>query len=423
MRAKVQNVLQCWLYDAFYQHIPADSLKLRNLSKKFAKLYDQKRSKAQRKYRVPPTPSDPAVKKLFPHWSLWHRDGPPPATSAIQNAPKPQAVTVPQIQATQSTVQSEILRPAQGPSQIQGLEAFTMDAATAYHTRAIEIDSKITGQPSTRPEIQIEGGWKMSTKKLINTSTQLFDRPPDSDANDHTPAEPIISPAPLFTSDTIRVDPSIDDAPASSLQFATFAKLQSESLKLNFRSDEELDDDIVFLNTNTPFTTFICGLQGSGKSHSLSVIMENCVIQNPAVGILHRPLAGVVFYFSPFTPLDVGKPCEIAYLAVPSFSPTTSAPPQQNCTRKVTILISRSNLSNMQQVYRKIPSVTVYPLLLKASQLTTKTMLYPMSIQEDNTALYLQIITRILKNMAANNSFNYEKFKAQLALESFTSAQ
>ena len=34
----------------------------------------------------------------------------------------------------------------------------------------------------------------------------------------------------------------------------------------------------IFLNVNTPWSTFICGSQGSGKSYSLSCILENCLI-------------------------------------------------------------------------------------------------------------------------------------------------
>ncbi|KAH9469508.1 hypothetical protein Pst134EA_006800 [Puccinia striiformis f. sp. tritici] len=35
-------------------------------------------------------------------------------------------------------------------------------------------------------------------------------------------------------------------------------------------------DPRLYLNVNTPFSALICGIQGSGKSHSASVILEGC---------------------------------------------------------------------------------------------------------------------------------------------------
>lgn len=39
------------------------------------------------------------------------------------------------------------------------------------------------------------------------------------------------------------------------------------------RQSEDLMDPRVMLNTNIPFSAFICGLQGSGKSHTTSCII------------------------------------------------------------------------------------------------------------------------------------------------------
>jgi hypothetical protein len=36
-------------------------------------------------------------------------------------------------------------------------------------------------------------------------------------------------------------------------------------------------DPRLFLNVNIPFSAFICGLQGSGKSHTMSCILGKCV--------------------------------------------------------------------------------------------------------------------------------------------------
>ncbi len=38
---------------------------------------------------------------------------------------------------------------------------------------------------------------------------------------------------------------------------------------------EDTQDSRLFMNTNVPFSTFICGVQGSGKSHTLACLLGN----------------------------------------------------------------------------------------------------------------------------------------------------
>ncbi|KAK6338575.1 hypothetical protein TWF730_002638 [Orbilia blumenaviensis] len=459
------NMLHCWLYDIFYRHVPAgrqpkvkDIVKQAKNTKRprylsgvpFPAIEERIRDDlvSSLSFRNPPIPGSTAVAQAFPHWTSWHhgRSSTSPAapvatvTPVAPSAPAvPRASFAPNIAYPPQAPTTHLAappgprqyaqrgRPAQTQNPDRPVGAFKTKAhifrSTAYNARAIAIDSGGSSLPFMEAPPRIfEGGWR---DRLIGyNAAAMFDWNPDNVGSTQSSNEAIISTAPLFTSDIIRVDSSVDDAPPGSVQFAIFAKLHSyRDPASTYQYQEELEDDMVFLNTNTPFTTFICGLQGSGKSHSLSVIMENCVIQNPAIGILHRPLAGVVFYFSPFTPLDAGKPCEVAYLAVPCAESTAPVGSYLSRARKVTVLVSRSNLSNMQRVYGKIPGVKVYPLLLKASQLTAKTMLHLMSVQEDNTSLYLQVVTRILRDMAAEGGFNYEKFKSQLSTEPLNASQ
>ncbi|KAE8312120.1 hypothetical protein BDV41DRAFT_539835 [Aspergillus transmontanensis] len=53
-------------------------------------------------------------------------------------------------------------------------------------------------------------------------------------------------------------------------------------------------DPRLYLNVSHPFSTFICGSQGSGKSHTLSCILENCLIPSRA-GRVPSPLTGLSF--------------------------------------------------------------------------------------------------------------------------------
>jgi hypothetical protein len=70
----------------------------------------------------------------------------------------------------------------------------------------------------------------------------------------------------------------------------------------------------LFYNVATPSSTFICGSQGSGKSHTLSCLLENCLLQSSA-NTLPSPLAGIVFHYDTFMSDHTGAACEAAYLS------------------------------------------------------------------------------------------------------------
>lgn len=70
----------------------------------------------------------------------------------------------------------------------------------------------------------------------------------------------------------------------------------------------------LFYNTMAPSSTFICGSQGSGKSHTLSCLLENCLTGSDAAD-LQKPLTALVFHYDAFISDDGGSPCEAAFLA------------------------------------------------------------------------------------------------------------
>lgn len=74
------------------------------------------------------------------------------------------------------------------------------------------------------------------------------------------------------------------------------------------------EDPRLLFNVSSPSSTFICGSQGSGKSHTLSCMLENCLIPSK-IGQLPNPLTGVVFHYDAFISDTVGSPCEAAFLS------------------------------------------------------------------------------------------------------------
>jgi hypothetical protein len=74
------------------------------------------------------------------------------------------------------------------------------------------------------------------------------------------------------------------------------------------------EDPRVFFNIASPSSTFICGSQGSGKSHTLSCLLENALAASDASNLPH-PLTALVFHYDTFISDHGGSPCEAAFLA------------------------------------------------------------------------------------------------------------
>jgi hypothetical protein len=199
----------------------------------------------------------------------------------------------------------------------------------------------------------------------------------------------------------------------------------------------EPSDPRLFLNTNVPFSAFICGLQGSGKSHTMSCILgeyvwrlsqtfangrlENSLIQNPILGSLQRPLSALVFHFGQYTSRLTFRPCEAAFLAYPhpgfrDYAGVTS----------INILVAPSNYCNLSASYTQIPGIKVRPFKLRSKDLNISSMLALMSVdQTDATPLYVGQITRILRDIAAGpaEDFNYSAFKTAVESCRLSNAQ
>ena len=150
-------------------------------------------------------------------------------------------------------------------------------------------------------------------------------------------------------------------------------------------SREISDSDRLFLNVNTPWSAFICGSQGSGKSHTLSCMLENCLKESP-VGELPNPLAVMVFHYDKFTSFSSGQLCEAAYLC------SAGIP--------VRILVSPSNYTAMLHMYSNLPGLSarsprprVVPMLLREEHLNIQRMKSLMAVNEKDgpLPLYMEV--------------------------------
>ena len=198
------------------------------------------------------------------------------------------------------------------------------------------------------------------------------------------------------------------------------------------------DDPRIFVNVSPPWSAFICGSQGSGKSHTLSCILENCLIPSK-LGQLPRPLTGMVFHYDTFTSYGSNQVCEAAYLCSSGIS--------------VRVLVSPTNYWRMKDTYENLPGLpsdTQKPEVIamkfqdKHLDVTRIKNLMAVNEKEGCVPLYIEVrcelfshyqyaphwwkvILRILREMAMESrgasGFDYNVFRRRLDEESFTGQQ
>ncbi|KIP08577.1 hypothetical protein PHLGIDRAFT_44166, partial [Phlebiopsis gigantea 11061_1 CR5-6] len=173
----------------------------------------------------------------------------------------------------------------------------------------------------------------------------------------------------------------------------------------------------LYINTNAPFSALICGVQGSGKSHSTSVLLESCLMSDPSLGTLPAPLTAIVFHFDTAAGGGLVQPCEAAYLAALDTGRGIDATPPA-----VTVLVLPTNLQAMRRVYAPLPSVRVEPLHFSPEDISGERLLAMMKVDENTQMpLYMEAIMSILRSM--ENEFDYTRFRDKLKLQKFSPGQ
>lgn len=142
---------------------------------------------------------------------------------------------------------------------------------------------------------------------------------------------------------------------------------------------------LMYANVSMPWSAFICGSQGSGKSHTLSCLLENALIVSSPAGNVSAPLAGMVVHYDKFTSFSGTQLCEAAYLC------SSNIP--------VRILVSPTNYAAMKKAYENLPglkggsrSLEVVPMYLSHKHLTITMMKTLMGIGTGkDQPLYIEV--------------------------------
>ncbi|KZP24570.1 hypothetical protein FIBSPDRAFT_929773 [Athelia psychrophila] len=162
---------------------------------------------------------------------------------------------------------------------------------------------------------------------------------------------------------------------------------------------------------NTPFSIVICGVQGSGKSHTVACILECMFIPKYSpIGSLEKPLCGLVLHLGEGGPNS--RPSEAAWLATSSYE--GFQPPA------IKVYVSPSSLRTMRGVYAALDgNITVEPLLLDEEELDAHAFLGMMAVSDSVVPpLYVQTMLSILRDLGED--YTYAKFKKVLEVKKKT---
>lgn len=223
-----------------------------------------------------------------------------------------------------------------------------------------------------------------------------------------------ISTTPLFTEPVRKYASKVAKTARGQKPFTQYGLLGEDIGSLE--SDEPASSDPrVFWNIAAPSSFFICGSQGSGKSHTPSCLLENAMAPCEA-NVLPHPLTGIVFHYDTFISDTGGSPCEVAWLS-------------SNPNIKVRVLCPPTNIRTMRKLYGRFPNIMIEELRLNQSDLDTKRMLDLMAVSSvSSMPLYLHVLNRVLRDLRIQQqewggSFDYAAFKRNMFAEDLTEHQ
>ncbi|KAI4650520.1 hypothetical protein J4E93_002876 [Alternaria ventricosa] len=176
--------------------------------------------------------------------------------------------------------------------------------------------------------------------------------------------------------------------------------------------DEAGHDVSLFHNTNVPFSAFICGVQGSGKSHTTACLLENALIPSKNLGRLEAPACALVFSYGSWSTGGAGfSVSEAVHLAraQPDF-------PGQN-VRRITVLVSADNAAIGSHYEDPFRNIRVIPFKLNAKALDIAGLRALMGIGDKSPPLYMGQVEMVLRKMSRTRKdgvLDYKSFAKEV---------
>jgi hypothetical protein len=197
-------------------------------------------------------------------------------------------------------VQGDKPKKGNGGAEIASLS--TSSSSDRSKTSPLSVQDDTTDE-SSQDETSAESELSSDGDSILSIHMSLLQRRPELDELNEIRTTPIFTEAVRKYAHSLAVM-------AKEQPFSQYGLLAGD---LTGTTDNGSDPRI-FWNIAAPSSFFICGSQGSGKSHTLSCLLENALAPCKA-NVLPRPLTGIVFHYDTFISDSGGSPCEVAWLS------------------------------------------------------------------------------------------------------------
>lgn len=178
---------------------------------------------------------------------------------------------------------------------------------------------------------------------------------------------------------------------------STAEEQEEEDLYCEWETGEEA---AVYLRTEAPFCAVCIGVQGAGKSHTMNVILENCMFPEvisdycPIIQTAQQ-MAGLVLHFDQ----SQNNVCEAVGLSTVAESllqyPDLTPP-------HMVVLVSPTFYKQRREFYEGT-RVAVYPLLFDWASLTAMQLRKLMRLGESDAQLYVSTMLSLLRDYQRDN--------------------
>lgn len=155
----------------------------------------------------------------------------------------------------------------------------------------------------------------------------------------------------------------------------------------------------VYMNTADPFCAICIGVQGAGKSHTMNVILENCILDSvqtneASIVSTSQPMCGLVLHYDQ----SQTNACEAAGLTSPASR--LSLYPHLHAKRLV-VLVSPTYYVQRKAYYGG--HCEVIPLLFDWASLTATQLKKLMGLTDSSTQLYVSTMLNKLRGYQRND--------------------
>jgi DNA phosphorothioation-dependent restriction protein DptH len=206
---------------------------------------------------------------------------------------------------------------------------------------------------------------------------------------------PAANVAPVSARREPRPAPSVEAQLAPAVPYDIMLGVTGDSPQYGLLGD--VSGRRVAIDLNQTHTISLFGVQGGGKSYTLGTIAEMASLPIPNINVLPRPLATVIFHYSP----TMDYPPEFTSMVAPNseaaqvkaLKETFGAEP---CSLADVLLLAPAD--KLEERKKEYPGIEVRPLKFAAAELQTSHWCFLMGAV-GNQATYIRQLKRMMKSL------------------------